>query len=210
MKEATNKKTACILGWILVLCLPVALIVGVIAPWTNRINLLDDQIATSQDQLQRYQRLMTRLPALQAELEEVKKNEDFKAFYFDAATPALAGAGLQRKIQEIVSNADGRLISTQLLPEQKDEQPPRVRIRTQLQGSTETLLSVLYEIEQSRPFLFVDKVSIRSTARPAQPARPQRAQRSRRARRTPRQTAAQSKGELTVRLDIFGFALGKS
>lgn len=207
MSKASNKKAVCLLGWVLVLLLPIAFIVGVIAPWINRIDTLDEQIATSQDQLHRYQRLLTRLPGLQAELEEVKTNEDFKAFYFNAATPALAGAGLQRKIQDIVRSADGRLISTQLLPEQKDEQPPRVRIRTQLQGSTETLLSVLYEIEQSRPFLFVDKVSIRSTARSAQPTRRQRARRSRRAAAP---AAAQKKGELTVRLDIFGFALGKS
>jgi len=209
MSAETNRKAVCIIGWTLVLLLPIVLVTSILVPWVNRVNVLNDQIATSEDQLQRYQRLLKSLPGLQTELEEVKKNEDFKAFYFDAATPALAGAGLQRKIQDIVSGADGRLISTQLLPEQKDEQPPRVRIRTQLQGSTETLLSVLYEIEQSRPFLFVDQVSVRSSARPDASRQPQR--RGRRARGTMRSSAAtQNAGELTVRLDIFGFALGKS
>lgn len=209
MSAETKKKAICIIGWILVLLVPLALVIGLLVPWADRIDVLSDQIATSEDQLQRYQHLLKTLPGLQAELEEVQKNEDFKAFYFDAATPALAGAGLQRKIQDIVRSADGRLISTQLLPEQKDEQPPRVRIRTQLQGSTETLLSVLYEIEQSRPFLFVQQVSVRSTARQNR-ARPQR--RNRRSRRTTSRSGAaqQSAGELTVRLDIFGFALGKS
>lgn len=209
MSVETSRKSVCVIGWALVLLLPVALVIGVFAPWIDRIGSLNDQIAASKEQLERYERVLKTLPVLQAELEEVKKNEDFKAFYFDAATPALAGAGLQRKIQDIVRNADGRLISTQLLPEQKDEEPPRVRIRTQLQGSTDTLLSVLYEIEQSRPFLFVDQISIRSTVRRTQ-SRPQR--RARRSRRTTSSSASpsQSAGQLTVRLDIFGFALGKS
>ena len=210
MNAETKRKSVCAIGWTLLLLLPVALVVGVLIPWVDRIGSLNDQIADGKDQLQRYERVLKTLPSLQAELEEVKKNDDFKAFYFDAATPALAGAGLQRKIQDIVRSADGRLISTQLLPEQKDEQPPRVRIRTQLQGSTDTLLSVLYEIEQSRPFLFVDQISVRSTVQRTQSRRPTR--RGRGSRRTTASTAsrAQSAGELTVRLDIFGFALGKS
>jgi len=76
-----------------------------------------------------------------------------------------------------------------------------VRIRTQIQGSTDTLLNVLYEIEQARPFLFVDQVSVRSSARPDMPAQ---VLPGRRARRPP----VNQGGELTVRLDIFGFALG--
>ena len=201
-----NGKAACVVGWILLLLLPAALVIGGVVPWVQRINALDDQIATSEDQLVRYRRLLKTLPGLEAELEKVKKNEDFKAFYFDAATPALAGAGLQRKIQDIVRAADGRLISTQLLPAEKGEQPPRVRIRTQLQGSTDTLLAVLFEIEQSRPFLFVDQVSIRSTAR----AKVAQARQNRRRARRPRPAPAKNAGDLTVRLDIFGFALGKS
>ena len=113
--------------------------------------------------------MVSTLPALRSELSRVNNNDDFKAFYFSAATPALAGAELQRKVQDIVSAAQGRLISTQLLPEEKDEQPARVRLRTQIQGSTDTLLQVLYHIEESRPFLFVEQVSVRSSARPDQP-----------------------------------------
>jgi general secretion pathway protein M len=141
------------------------------------------------------------LPTLRAELEQVKANEDFKAFYFDAPTPALAGAELQRKVQDIVTAAKGRLISTQLLPEQPNEHPPKVRLRIQIQGSTDTLLDVLYAIEQARPFLFIDQVSVRSSARPEEPERRVRG-------RTVRRPPVNQAGELTVRLDIFGFALG--
>jgi len=191
----------CVLAWTLLILVPVLLISAVAWPWIDRMGRLDDAIGEGEDQLVRYRRLVATLPDLRAELEQVNKNDAFKAFYFDAATPALAGAELQRKIQDLVTGAEGRLISTQLLPEQKDEHPPRVRIRTQIQGSTDTLLNVLYEIEQARPFLFVDQVSVRSSARPDMPAQ---VLPGRRARRPP----VNQGGELTVRLDIFGFALG--
>jgi general secretion pathway protein M len=159
------------------------------------------RIADSEDQLVRYRRLIRSLPELRTELERVRANESFKAFYFDAPTAALAGAELQRQVQDIVTAASGRLISTQILPGPPEESPPRVRVRTQIQGSTETLLDVLYDIEQARPFLFVEQVSVRSSARAPLPTS---ALRGRTIRRPPVNPA----GELTVRLDIFGFTLG--
>ena len=201
MTATKTGRTFCVLAWTLMVLVPVLLLSALAWPWLDRMGRLDDAIGEGEDQLVRYRRLVATLPDLRAELEQVNKNDAFKAFYFDAATPALAGAELQRKIQDLVTGAEGRLISTQLLPEQKDEHPPRVRIRTQIQGSTDTLLNVLYEIEQARPFLFVDQVSVRSSARPDMPAQ---ALPGRRARRLP----VEQGGELTVRLDIFGFALG--
>ncbi len=201
MTDTKNGRPICILVWVLIVLVPALLLTALAWPWFDRMGRLEGSIAEGEDQLLRYRRLVATLPDLRAELEQVNKNDEFKAFYFDAPTPALAGAELQRKIQDLVTGAEGRLISTQLLPEQKDEHPPRVRIRTQIQGSTDTLLNVLYEIEQARPFLFVDQVSVRSSARPDLPAR---AIRGRRVRRPPVNQA----GELTVRLDIFGFALG--
>ncbi len=188
-------KIVCALVWLLLVMVPLLLLAGILLPWTSQIAELNERIATGENQLARYRRLLQTLPGLQAELEQVRSNDAFKAFYFSASTPALAGAQLQSQVQTIVTAAKGSLVSTQLLPEEKSENPPRVRVRTQIQGSTETLLDVLHQIEQARPFLFVEQLSIRSSARPDLPDGP---------RRMPRSPT----GELTVRLDIFGFALG--
>jgi general secretion pathway protein M len=171
-------------------------------PWLERMGTLSADIERTGDQLARYQRLVATLPGLRAELDQVNQNKDFKAFYFDGATPALAGATLQQRVQDIVKAAGGRLVSTQILPATPNEQPPTVRVRIQLQGSTEQLLEVLYQLEESRPFLFVDQVSIRSMV---QPERVVPVQASRQVRRPQPRPEAE---DLTVRLDIFGFALG--
>jgi general secretion pathway protein M len=196
--QAAPRKRYCVLVWTAAVLLPALVIAAVAIPWLEQVGRLDAAIAGGAEQLGRYQRLIATLPQLRTELERVNSNQDFKAFYFDAPTPALAGAELQRKVQDIVTAAHGRLISTQLLPEEKPEQPARVRLRVQIQGSTDTLVEILYQLDQARPFLFVEQVSVRSAARPDLPAPPVPV------RRPP----GTEVGELTVRLDVFGFALG--
>jgi len=201
MIEVGKGRRYCVIVWGAALLLPTLLIAAIAIPWLGQVQRLGERIADGEEQLQRYRRLIATLPSLRSELEQVNDNQAFKAFYFDAATAALAGAELQRKVQDIITAAKGRLISTQLLPEEKDEQPARVRLRTQIQGSTETLLEVLHQVDQARPFLFVDQVSIRSSARPEQPEQMVRG-------RPVRRPQVDETGELTIRLDIFGFALG--
>ncbi|MGQ9659784.1 MAG: type II secretion system protein GspM [Thermochromatium sp.] len=198
LKPAANRPLCLGLLGAMVL-VPILLVAAVAIPWLGRLSELDAAIAGSRDQLQRYRRLIDTLPALQAELERARADDAFEAFYFKAPTQALAGAQLQARIQEIVTAAAGQLISTQILPPEGQETLPRVRVRTQIQGSTETLMEVLYRLDQSRPFLFVERLSVRSSARPMEPNNPVMAR---------RRLAANQGGELTVRLDIYGFVLG--
>lgn len=186
----------CALAWGLMLGLLLLLLLAIVLPWAQGLAALDADIAAKRDQLARLQRLGATLPALRAELDSVRANEDFKAFYFSASTSALAGAALQTRVQEIVNQAEGRLVSTQILPEARGEEPARVRVRAQIQGSTETLLEVLCQIEQARPFIFIEQLSIRSSARTNLPLRHPR-----------RDLPGHSNGELTVRIDLFGFIL---
>ena len=193
-------KRQCALLWAVAVLVPTLLIAAIALPWSIQNRQLNDNLASGMEQLGRYRHLIATLPGLRVELEQVNSNQEFKAFYFEAPTPALAGAELQRKVQDIVTAAKGRLISTQLLPEEKEEQPARVRLRVQIQGATDTLLEVLYQLDEARPFLFVEQLSVRSSARPELPAQAIRGQP---VRRPPINEA----GELTVRLDVFGFAL---
>jgi len=202
MMISAQGRAKCLVGWAALALLPLAMVLAIGVPWWHINDTLGEKIDANKDQLMRYQKLVATLPALRGELERERANDAFKAFYFDAATPALAGAQLQTQVQEMIRKAGARPISAQILPAAEDEQPPRVRVRVQVQASTEQLLDVLYELEETRPFLFVDQMSIRSTAPRARLA----AARGRRARQS--RSVSQQVGQLTVRLDIFGFVLG--
>ena len=199
MSKPLPARVRCLLILAPVVLIPALLIIAVVGPWARAMTELDDEIASRADQVLRYERLIATLPGMRAELDQVLANQELKAFYFDAQTSALAGAQLQREVQDMVQTAGGRLISTQILPSAAAEQPQRVNIRAQLQGDVETLLEVLHRIEQARPFLFVDQISVRATQR--------RTVRRARARGA---SASQQEGQLTVRLDVFGYALGQA
>lgn len=189
----------CAIAWSAALLPPTLLVLAIILPWSQRLHILAADYERDVEQLYRYQRLVATLPGLRAELAREQANDDFKAFYYDAETPALAGARLQSEVQDMVRGAGARPISTQILPVDEGEQPPRVRIRTQLQGTTDELLDVLHRIESARPFLFVDQMSVRSTTPRARTVR---------RRNVRRPTVDRNVGQLTVRLDIFGYTLG--
>ncbi|EGV31318.1 General secretion pathway protein M [Thiorhodococcus drewsii AZ1] len=200
MSLISKPKTFCLFAWGAAAVLVLTLLGGTLIPWLSKNADLNRRISGTEDQLVRYQRLLDSRPALEAELQRVRNNDSYKAFYFNAPTQSLAGAQLQSLVQDIVNTAQGRLISTQLLNEERASTPARISVRTQIRGSTDALLSILYQIEQARPFLFVERLSIRSSARPIvvnrnRPGRP--------VRRPP-----MNRDELTVRLDLFGFTLG--
>ena len=204
MSESAGRKGACILAWVGALAIPVALVIAIGWPWLEEAGTLEREIEALDDRLVRYHRLLQTLPGLQAELEQVSSNKDVEDFYFDAKTPALAGAELQREVQKMVTAAGGRVTSTQLLPSPEDAQPSTVRVRTQLQGTTGELLNVLYQIEKARPFLFVEKLSVRA------PSQRVAARRNLRVRGRQRSVRRPQQGLLTVRLDVFGYALGET
>ncbi|WP_242518300.1 type II secretion system protein GspM [Halochromatium roseum] len=196
-----SQRQTCIALLSALVLLPLGLALLIALGWMSQLQTLERGIQDDIDRLQRYQRLLATLPALQAELEAEQANDAFKAFYFDADTPSIAGAQLQSQVQDMVRSAGARPVSTQVLPTDEAEVPPRVRVRIQLQGTTDQLFDVLYRIESARPFLLIDQLSIRSQARSSQP------QRRRPIRSAP---APANQDQLTVRLDIFGYFLSPS
>ena len=78
--KGLDGKGRCILVWGLTLLIPLTLIVAVGWPWLERVGALNQTISSGEDRLARYQRLIATLPGLRAELEQVRSNEDVKAF----------------------------------------------------------------------------------------------------------------------------------
>lgn len=182
------------------MALPLALLLAVFVPWAQRIDTLDTQMQRDVERLQRYRQLRASLPALRTELAREQERDEYRAFYFIDKTPVLAGARIQGVLQNMVQEIGARSVSTQMLTVDERERPPRVIIRSQLQGSSEQLLELLLEIENARPFLFVDQMSIRTTARSnaGTRGRPSRG----------RNAADSNMDNLVVRLDVFGYVLG--
>lgn len=193
-----NQRSTCNLMLVMIVLLPISVVLIVGLGWFSKLQTLDDNIDRDLARLQSYRGIAASLPALRQALDAEQSNDAFKAFYFDADTPGLAGAQLQTQVQEMVRTAGARPISTQILPTDDEDEPPRVSVRIQLQGTTDQLFDLLYRIESARPFLLVDQLSIRSQARSNVSVR-------QRARRRP--AVNENQEQLTVRLDIYGYFL---
>jgi len=60
--SGARRLSACLLAWAALLFIPVALGLGVVWPWLERITVLDEDIDRARDQLARYQSLSRRSP----------------------------------------------------------------------------------------------------------------------------------------------------
>ncbi|NKN32828.1 type II secretion system protein GspM [Marichromatium bheemlicum] len=191
-----SRHRACMLLWGGVASVLFALLALTLRPWWLELSALDARIASAEERLQRYRRIAAEHPQIQVELARIGTAPGVAGLYIQAPSETLAGAELQRRLQQIIAAADGRLISIQLLPvtQSDPEAPARLHVRAQIQGTTTTLFEILYRIDQARPLLFVEQLAAHSAVRP---------ERHQIASGTP-----DSAGSLVLQLDVFGFVRG--
>jgi len=119
--------------------------------------------------LERYRKIAAERPLWSRRVEEIKQHGRVSEQYIAKETPALASADLQTLIKEIVTTSGGELISTQVVPEQQEEQLTRIAVRIRMNGSTRVLRDVLHAVETSQPILWVDNLNLRPIRMPMRP-----------------------------------------
>jgi hypothetical protein len=187
--EARVKTPRCLVGLGILFALVLVVFLGLVAPWLQRNHMYREAIVTRTDQLERYLGLIDTLPNIQSQLDQLKNTSGLDAYYLAATEPSLAGVALQRRVEGFVSGAGASLTSIQILPaETQGATLYKVAIRARLSASTEALKQVLYDIESSKPLLFVPKLNIRAL---------------RNARRLRRGRAWDD--QMTVNMDVFGY-----
>jgi general secretion pathway protein M len=121
-------------------------------------------IEQSQTLLQRYRALAAQRPRLEEELAAQRKAEVASIAYLEGESDALAAAALQDQVRAVITRAGGELRSTQILPVEAAGPETSVRrasLRLQLAVDVAGLQQLLYELETSEPYLFVDDINIR-------------------------------------------------
>jgi general secretion pathway protein M len=121
-----------------------------------------ETIAKSVVLLERYERIAQEKSAAEAILARLKRDRRAEAGFLAAQSETLAGAELQNRAKGVIEAAGGTLSSVQGLPPKVDGKVRQVTIRVQLTGSTEALARVLYALETSMPFLFIDNLDIQA------------------------------------------------
>jgi general secretion pathway protein M len=162
-----------------------ALIASVtILPVAARIGELSDQIESERSLLGRF----VAMAALQDKLSEMQnagRAASESGAYLKGESDAIRAAGLQTFMSDLAGANGVRLNSTRPLPPRERDELRLVGTRVQFTADIEQLREMLYSIESTQPFLFVEAVQVRPVSALAQ--------------RDP-----EFGGLLDVRLDVFG------
>jgi general secretion pathway protein M len=120
-----------------------------------------DTIDDLQFRLQRFRRVAAEKDYWLNRLDEIKRASQQEERFISRDTAALASADLQSMIKDAVTGAGGELISTQVIPERKEEQFTRIAVKVRMTGSTQVLRDVLYGFETRKPVLFIENLNLR-------------------------------------------------
>ena len=122
-------------------------------------NALEDSVA----RLQRYSKIAGMREGL------IQKSAEVKALaashhYLKSASPALAAAELQEQLKVILEANGGKLSSIQILQHKDEGAYRQVAVALQLTAPLSALKGIFHALESSRPYLFIDNLSVRSNA----------------------------------------------
>ena len=178
------------------LLIGVALIfsLGIFGPLLAINQSYRERIEDSEFKLQKLRKIAAEKDFWLKRLEEIKRQGKAEGRLIARDTAALASADLQSLIKEAVNHAGGELISTQVIPEHKEEQFNRVAVKVRMTGSTQALRDILHSFESGHPILFVDNLNIRPI-RNVQPMLPGR-------------KAGKVTDKLSVDFDVIGYIRG--
>ena len=162
--DGLSPKQHCAISWLVLLLLSLFLVIFVLIPWYQKMAEYGDTIESWEGSLRRFQSKLSERPALEAALNDSQYETKIRTYYLKGNTDALAGAELQQQVKEAIEKTNGQLVSTQLLMSaQSQTKVPRVTVKVRMRGDTNDLMTVLYELESGKPFLFVEEMSARGS-----------------------------------------------
>jgi general secretion pathway protein M len=111
--------------------------------------------------LHRARQIVAKKDSVKENIEHIKKQYQTQNYFSTRDTEALASADLQKFIKSAISQADGQLTSTQVLPQIIDNGFNRVTVKVRMSCDIDALRNILHEIESSAQVMIVDQLDIR-------------------------------------------------
>jgi general secretion pathway protein M len=140
------------------------LLVTVLPVWSANATY-QTRIDQIQEQLQELRADAAAGENLRPRFEQLRQSQLSDGHYLKSGTEAVAAAELQRIVKHIAGNNGTQVLSTQILPSSQEEDFVRVALKVRMRGTLTGIVGSIYDIESNATFLFMDKVSIRDSAR---------------------------------------------
>ena len=129
-------------------------------PWYGSLIKTQEDIEEQVFRDKRYQRVIASREEVLVEIEKGRKEINALGYFTNQATPALAAAELQKRIKQMVQDADGEISSTQVLPNKDEDGLLRITVKVKLTGDMEMLRNLLFEIDSEKPLMIIENLTI--------------------------------------------------
>ncbi|MEJ2423128.1 MAG: type II secretion system protein GspM [Candidatus Thiodiazotropha sp.] len=132
--------------------------------WSGLMGRYQETSEESRYRAAQFLRVAQRQEKLQNELESPKQRAFIEENYLTGEVSGVAYAALQQQINDMITKANGVVLSTQLVQQPQDEEQPteKIVVRVRMQGNTQVLQRVMQSLEQQRPLLFFEQLSIQA------------------------------------------------
>lgn len=152
---------------VLILLAALAVVMGlVIGPWFAEFQSGHARIEQLRQRLEVYQRLVADLPAQEARLAELKRDDPLGRLVLAESRPSLAGAELQQQIGRLVGETGAQLVSIQIVSTTESDAPlPSVGLKVHMRGETDQMVRLLYALAYHEPLLLLDNLVVLSNPR---------------------------------------------
>jgi len=150
---------------IALLAIPVVLLLHfAVFPLLAAYGDIRDDIAEAQQEIPRYRRIIAERPALEAAAKHLQHEQSATGLLLEGDNPALAAAGLQRRLQDIAEQHGARVLSVRVDTPVADGPLQRVSVQARLQADSRGLRDPLQALETGAPYLFVESLNINARA----------------------------------------------
>ena len=144
-----------------------------------------EEVYKQQEMLVRYRKLADSRAHLQARLEQLQAEPSSQAGYLTGESETLVAAELQNLVRTTVERNGGRLQHTDPAGDKRRRVPAR---GAKMSTDTDGLFKIVYDLESTLPYLFLDGIDIAS-----------------RERRVRGSASGPEAGTLSVSYDVYGY-----
>jgi len=137
------------------------LFVVLVAPAMTDKYASNERMENLQLQHARYKSAEQELIQLEKQIEQLlHENLNHKEDFLEEKQHTLAAADLQQYLKTVIESHEGNLVSAQPITDINTKPFPKVTIKIHMRGNINVLQKTLYQLESSRPQLFIDDVII--------------------------------------------------
>ena len=146
---------------LLILLIPLFLLVNhvVVPAWTD-YSAINEDIDDARFEVSRYQRMAADLSNLKQQESVLSKRKPLAPYLLPGNNRSLAAANMQRRLQSLVKQNRGRILSTRVLKHKTAGTFEQVSLNTRFQLSVTGLQKVLYTLETATPYMFVEQINV--------------------------------------------------